>query len=76
MNHSFKKKSQFLIWITCLCTEEPYVIPVPQTKYDLLPKLQIPKKTDSYSAKNFPTEPQKWWPSIKMIELKKSEHFH
>lgn len=69
MNHSFHiKNPQLLIWITCLHIEKAYVILVPQTKHNVLPNLQIPKKADSDSAKNILTEPQKWWPSIKMIE--------
>lgn len=70
-----KKKSQFLVWIICLHSGKACVIPVPQTKHNLLPNFQIPKKADSYSANNILTKPQKWWPSIKIIELKKPEHF-
>lgn len=76
MNHSSHiKNPQLLIRITCLRTEKARVILVPQTKHSLLPNLHTPKKADSYSAKNILTEPQKWWPSIKMIELKKTKHF-
>lgn len=76
---SYKIKSQFSIWITCLRTEEPYVIPVPQTKHNLLPNLQIPKKTDSYSEKDsekiFWQNLRSGGPALKQFNLKNPEHF-